>query len=112
MVNQRGDAMPARQRKTVAAVPDAETEDQKRKRLLRKAYSEATQALREKHRGDFETLYAEKAGEAGVEWTPRATPEQKAGEVFEALIEQYPHLLDRVPALRESGEQDEDDATA
>jgi hypothetical protein len=95
--------------RAVAAVPAEETEDQKRKRLLRKAYGQASQDLRDKFRSEFETFYSTRAGEAGIEWSPRLTPEQKAEQEFEALVEQYPYLLDRVDALRDRGEQQEDD---
>lgn len=92
--------------KARAAAEPEETEEQRRKRLLRKAYSEATQLLRERHRGDFEGLYEDRASALGVEWHPRPSAEQKAEEQFEALIEMYPYLLDRVDALR-PGEPDE-----
>jgi len=95
--------------RAVAAVTE-ESEDAKRKRLLRKAYSEATQELRVAHRADFDRLYGERAAALGVEWQPRPTAEQKAEQEFEALVEQYPYLLDRVEALRDSqgeGEGDE-----
>lgn len=99
--------MPARARKAVEPVPTDETEDARRKRLLRKAYGEATQALRERHRGDFEGLYEDRAKALGVDWHPRPSAEQKAEEQFEALVEAYPYLLDRVDALRDKAEPDE-----
>lgn len=68
------------------------------KALLRKAYGTATQELRDNHRDEFNDLYAEKAAELGVEWSPRRTPEQKAEDAFDTLLRDYPHLAERVPS--------------
>lgn len=101
--------MPARQRKPVEVVPEQETEEQRRKRLLRKAYGDATSALRLAHQDEFLGLYRKHAEEAGVAYTPRPTAEQKASQEFEALIEAHPFLLDRLEALRDAQNSDESD---
>lgn len=91
-------------KRTVAAVTE-QTEDQVRKNLLRKAYTNATQALREAHREDFDRLYQEHADALGVDWHPRPNAEQKAQAQFEELVTAYPYLLDRVrPATEPEGE--------
>lgn len=76
----------------------ADETDQKNERAnkLRKAYGEATAQLREEKRERFDELYAEKAKALGVEYTPRLSPEQKAEQTFEALLEEYPHLREKV----------------
>jgi hypothetical protein len=70
--------------------------DEARKAALRKAYGTATQDLRENHRDEFNDLYAERAKELGVEWSPRQTPEQRAEQAFDALLADYPHLAERI----------------
>jgi len=71
--------------------------EEDRKARLRAAYGRATQELREKHRGEFHTLYQTAAANAGVEWHPRLTAEQRAEQEFDTLVTQFPHLLNRVP---------------
>lgn len=70
-------------------------EDAERKNKLRTAYGQATQELRDNHRDEFNELYAAAAKEAGVEWSPRLTPEQRAERQYDALLAEYPHLADR-----------------
>lgn len=84
-----------------------ESQEEKRKRALRKAYGTATQRLRDKHRGDFEGFYAQEAAALGVEWRPRPSQEQQAAEQFDALVEQFPWLADR---LRADAEPEDPDA--
>jgi hypothetical protein len=67
-----------------------------RDKRLQKAYTAATQRLREAHRDEFNALYETAAGEQGVEWKPRQSPEQKAEAEFDRLLADYPHLKDRV----------------
>ena len=69
-----------------------------RDRRLQKAYTTATQELRDIHREEFNKLYAAAAEEQGVEWKPRATAEQKAERAFDELVEQFPHLKERLQA--------------
>jgi len=64
--------------------------------LLRKTYDVATQRLREQYPEEFRKLRQEAAEELGVEWTPRLTAEQRAERDFDSLLEEFPHLADRV----------------
>lgn len=75
------------------------TEDSKetQKAALRKAYSNATQELREIRRDEFNTLYAKHAKEQGVEWSPKLTAEQRAAQEFDRLLAEFPWLRDRLP---------------
>jgi len=75
------------------AEPEMTTEE--RDRRLQKAYTRATQTLREQHRDDFNELYSKFAAEQGVEWQPRLTPEQKAEQELDALLDAFPHLMTR-----------------
>lgn len=84
-----------RARKTAETAPEAE---QERKTLLRKAYGTATQALRDAHKDEFQDLYVQAATDLGVEYTPRLSPEQRAEVEFARLVEEYPHLKDRLKA--------------
>jgi hypothetical protein len=74
------------------------TEEEKaaRQAALRKAYSNATTRLREAYRSEFDELYAQEAETLGVNYTPRPTPEQKAEQEVQALLEKYPHLRDKI----------------
>lgn len=78
-----------------ASVP-AETDKSERSNKLRKAYGNATTRLREQYRTEFDALYSQEAEALGVDYTPRLTPEQKAQQEFDALLEQYPNLAQRV----------------
>jgi hypothetical protein len=71
---------------------------------LRKAYGQASQDLREAHREEFDKFYAQRAQEAGVEWKPRPTPEQKAEQALRTLLAEYPSVADRVLAEGEPTE--------
>jgi hypothetical protein len=75
---------------------------EERDRRLQKAYTAATQELREAHRDEFNDLYSKHAADQGVEWKPRLTPEQKAEQEFERLLQDFPHLMDRFPQEREA----------
>lgn len=85
-----------------AAVQNAEgnTEDpaRERQRKLRQAYSTATTRLREQYRTEFDDLYSQEAEALGVDYTPRPTAEQKAEQELTALLEQFPHLAEKVRA--------------
>lgn len=74
----------------------SEEDKSENKAALRKAYGQATQALRENHRDEFNDLYSKYARGMGVEWSPRLTPEQKAEQAFDNLLSEYPHLADRI----------------
>jgi hypothetical protein len=69
--------------------------DETQKDLLRKTYDMATQQLREAHPEEFIDLRKTAAKELGVEWEPRLTAQQRAEQDFDALIQAYPHLLER-----------------
>lgn len=77
---------------------------QERDKRLQKAYTSATQQLRDNHRDEFNDLYQKYAEEQGVEWKPRLTPEQKAEAEYDRLLEQYPHLRER-GAVEDDGAQ-------
>ena len=62
---------------------------------LKKAYQQATAALRDEQRERFNVLYSEKALALGVEWKPKQTAEEKAEEEFQRLLAQYPHLAEK-----------------
>lgn len=83
--------MPAKQKK----------EDKSANTVLRKAYTTATQQLREAHRDEFEGLYTAAAKDLGLDRSPRPNAEQKAEAEFDALLAEYPHLRDRVAGAQE-----------
>ena len=72
------------------------SEGKTRKDPLRATYDMATQRLREAHPEEFVKFRKEAAEELGVEWEPRLTPEQRAEQDFDALLEKFPHLRERV----------------
>ena len=80
-------------KKDTAAVEQAGNE---RKELLRQAYGRATSELRENHRAEFNSLYAERAAELGVEWSPRPNEQERAEQTFDQLLTDYPHLRERL----------------
>lgn len=68
-----------------------------RSTLLRKAYGEATQKLREAHRDEFDTLYEQSAKRLGVtDYKRKPTPEEKAKEEVERLLTQFPGLRENL----------------
>ena len=78
---------------TVAATEDAEmTRDQ----ALRESYVSATKALREEYKDRFNALRKEHAAALGYDWDAPLTAEQKAEQDLARLIEQYPHLADKI----------------
>lgn len=96
-------------KKAAAKDPAKEAQDSG----LRKAYGLATTRLRERHRDEFQALYAEAAEELGVEYKPRLTPEQKAEATVAELLEKFPHLRDQLVGSDEADEEyDEDDEGA
>jgi hypothetical protein len=74
--------------------PEGETPEQKSERdaAIRKAYGTATAELRNAHREEFNDLMAAHAKEAGYEWKPRPSAEDKAREQYEKLIAEFPNL--------------------
>ena len=87
---------------------DQQQADEDRKAKLRQAYSTATQQLREANRDQFNKLYQKAAEELGVEWSPRPTPEQRAEAELQALIEEYPHLRERLVGSSEEDSEGEE----
>lgn len=75
----------------------SEMTSEERDRRLQKAYTAATQELRDGHRDEFNALYSKHAEAHGVDWSPRLTAEQKAEQEFDRLVRDYPHLLERTP---------------
>lgn len=67
-----------------------------RQQALTKAYGAATARLREEHRDEFEKFYVEEAKALGVDYKPKPTPEQKAEEEMKALLQQFPHLREKI----------------
>ncbi len=84
---------------------EQEMTPEERDKRLGKAYTTATQELRKAHRDEFNDLYQKYAAEAGVEWSPRLTPEQKAEQEFDRLVTEYPHLAERFAQQEQNGEQ-------
>lgn len=97
--------MPSKRKVTPEQEAEA-AENAARKTALRKAYGQATQDLREAHKDEFGDLYSVRAKEAGYDWHPRLSPEQKAEEEFARLIEEFPFLRDRL--TEQAPPEDED----
>jgi hypothetical protein len=76
--------------------PQQELSAEERSARLKKAYSSATARLREEKREEFDGLYAEEAQKLGVTYTPRPNAEQKAEQELNRLLEEFPHLRDRL----------------
>lgn len=64
--------------------------------LIRKAYTNATQKLREKYPADFNELRMKAAEELGFDWSPRPSKEAKAKAELLRLLEENPSLLDNL----------------
>lgn len=89
---------------------EAQTPEQaERASKLRKAYGSATTLLREQYRDEFEALYTQEAEALGIEYHPRPTPEQRAEQEMNDLLEKFPHLREQFnPAPEADSEPDED----
>lgn len=74
----------------------AEVSAAERKTALRQAYGQATTALRDKYRDEFNGLYQQAAAALGVEWSPRPSEEQQAEAMFDDLLARFPHLRERI----------------
>ena len=61
----------------------------------RKAYGEATTALREQHRQDFESLYEAACKKHGVPYQRRLSDEEKARVQIEELLAEHPGLREQ-----------------
>lgn len=71
-------------------------DDVDRNDALRKAYSAATKALREKYRDEFTALYVAEAKQRGVDYQPPLTAEQKAEQEMARLLQEFPELRSKV----------------
>jgi hypothetical protein len=67
-----------------------------RDEAVRAAHSKATSDLRNKHRDEFNASVKKYAAEAGFEWSPKKTQEEKDREAFEALLAARPEFRDLV----------------
>jgi len=76
--------------------PEAPLDQTTRDAAVKKAYSEATTALRLAHRDEFNADVKARAKAAGFDWTPRFTEEEKRAAKFKALLAEDPSLADIV----------------
>jgi hypothetical protein len=97
--------MPTARKKAQPATKVEATPDEKA--LIRKAYGQATQDLREKHRDDFNGFLSTRAADLGVTWAPKPTAAQRAAEQFDALVQTYPFLAERITGHTESEDDQE-----
>ena len=67
-----------------------------RDEAVKKAYSAATTALKEKYRDQFNADVAKRVKAAGFDWAPRPTEAEKREAALRALLAEDPTLLDRV----------------
>lgn len=56
------------------------------------AYAEAERKLREACQAEFQAFYKTACEARGIAYKPRLTPEQKAAQTIEALLDQFPAL--------------------
>jgi hypothetical protein len=85
----------------MAAQEPEELSREEREKRLSSAYNRASQALREAHRDEFNTLYREHAATLGVEWSPRLKPEERAEQELLTIFDAFPHLRERYAAGEE-----------
>lgn len=64
--------------------------------LRSQAYNKATRELRAKHRDEFTAMVRAEAEKLGVTYNPRPTREEKAERALEALLEENPHLRQKI----------------
>lgn len=84
---------------TAAEEPGLSREE--REKRLSSAYNRASQALREAHRDEFNTLYSEHAATLGVTWSPRLSAEERAEQELTTIFESFPHLRARYTEVEE-----------
>lgn len=89
----------------MAAQQPTELSREEREKRLSSAYNRASQALREAHRDEFNTLYSEHAAELGVQWSPRLKPEERAEQELLTIFEAFPHLRERYAAGEDEVEE-------
>jgi hypothetical protein len=64
------------------------------------AYNRALRRLREAHNDTWQALLEEAYREAGIDYKPRLTPEQKAKRQIDSLLAEFPHLATEYGAMR------------
>jgi hypothetical protein len=67
-----------------------------RQAALKEVYVEATKALRENHRDEFNSLRVEGMKARGFDWAPALTEEEKAEQQVAELLTKFPHLADQI----------------
>lgn len=67
-----------------------------RQKALNAATAAANKRLKESHLDEWNKYMAEEAEQRGQEWSPKKSPEQRAEEEVARLIEQYPHLAEKI----------------
>lgn len=66
--------------------------DKARQDALGKAYTVATQTLREAHRDEFNRLVTAEAKKLGYDWKPKLTAAEKAEQQVLELFKEHPKL--------------------
>lgn len=67
--------------------------------LRSQAYNKATRDLRAKHREEFTAMVTAEAEALGVTYRPRLTAEEKAERKLAALMEEHPHLQEKIKEM-------------
>lgn len=81
---------------------EADARDARNKALDKAKYS-ADRAIIAEHKSDWNTLVQNAMADAGFEWTPPLTAEQKAEADLEALLAAHPGLASKFTAPIEVG---------
>jgi hypothetical protein len=81
---------PTRKEPIVAAT------SKERSKAINNSYSQASQALIKAHSEEFNSLRKEILREAGIDWSPPLTQEQKDEKALMDIIARSPSLLDKV----------------
>lgn len=77
-----------------------------RQALINKADSAAYRALRKAHQQEFNQHKQKAAAELGLDWTPRASAEERARKQINALLSEHPELQAELAAALTKGEVD------
>lgn len=75
---------------------DKTDESVDRNTLLRRAYTKATQQLREAHSEEFINFQKEAAKELGLDYKPRLSKEDKAIAEVDSILTEHPELAKAV----------------
>ena len=81
-----------------------EQEQQDTSTMLRKAYTAATQRVREAHRDEFNKYMAEEAKTLGIDWQPRLSTEERALVDVKAILDEHPDLAVKVRQMVTEGQ--------